>query len=90
MAPAGEQLSYSDAYARSIVARVRGIEAGERPLLILDRTVFYPGGGGQPADRGTLLRAADGRTWTVTSARKVGGEIGHELELGRRRAPGRG
>ena len=80
MAPAGEQLSYSDAYSRSIVARVRGIEAGEPPLLILDRTVFYPGGGGQPADRGTLLRAADGRTWTVTSARKVGGEIGHELE----------
>jgi misacylated tRNA(Ala) deacylase len=48
-------------------------------LLIRDRTVFYPGGGGQPADRGTLLRAADGRTWTVAAARKVSGEIGHEL-----------
>jgi misacylated tRNA(Ala) deacylase len=80
VAPTGQQLSYSDAYARSVVARVRSIEAGEPPLLILDRTVFYPGGGGQPADRGTLLRAADGRTWTVTSARKVGGEIGHELD----------
>ena len=90
MPPTGEQLSYTDAYARSVVARVRGIEAGEPPLLILDRTVFYPGGGGQPADRGTLLRASDGRTWTVTSARKIGGEIGHELEIGRRRAPGRG
>jgi misacylated tRNA(Ala) deacylase len=77
---AGEQLSFSDAYARSIVARVRGIEPGETPLLILDRTVFYPGGGGQPADRGTLFRAADGRTWTVASARKVGGEIAHVLE----------
>jgi misacylated tRNA(Ala) deacylase len=80
MAAFGEQLASSDAYARSIVARVRGIEAGDPPLFILDRTVFYPGGGGQPADRGTLLRAADGRTWTVASARKVGGEIGHELE----------
>ena len=80
MTVAGEQLSFSDAYARSVVARVRGIEPGEPPLLILDRTVFYPGGGGQPADRGTFLRAADGRTWTVASARKVGGEIGHELE----------
>ena len=77
---AGEQLSFTDAYARSIVARVRGIEQGDAPLLILDRTVFYPGGGGQPADRGTLLRASDGRTWTVSSARKVGGEIGHVLE----------
>jgi misacylated tRNA(Ala) deacylase len=80
MAATGEQLASSDAYARTIVARVQGIEAGDPPLLILDRTVFYPGGGGQPADRGTLLRAADGRTWTVTAARKVGGEIGHELE----------
>ena len=62
MAAAGEQLSFSDAYARSIVARVRGIEPGDPPLLLLDRTVFYPGGGGQPADRGTLLRATDGRS----------------------------
>ena len=80
MAAAGEQLSFSDAYARSIVARVRGIEPGDPPLLLLDRTVFYPGGGGQPADRGTLLRATDGRSWTVASARKVSGEIGHVLE----------
>jgi misacylated tRNA(Ala) deacylase len=80
MVATGEQLASSDAYARSIIARVRGIEAGDPPLLILDRTVFYPGGGGQPADRGTLLRAADGRTWTVAAARKVGAEIGHELE----------
>ena len=80
MTATGEQLSYSEAYVRSIVARVRGVEPGETPLLILDRTVFYPGGGGQPADRGTLLRASDGRTWTVASARKVGGEIGHVIE----------
>ena len=42
--------------------------------------MFYPGGGGQPADRGTLLRASDGRTWTVRAARKAGGDIVHELE----------
>jgi len=80
MAAAGEQLSFSDAYARSIVARVRGIEPGDPPLLLLDRTVFYPGGGGQPADAGAISRSADGATWPVRSARKVEGEIVHELE----------
>ncbi len=82
MTPAGEQLCYTDAYARSVEARVRYAEAGDATWLILDRTVFYPGGGGQPADRGLLLRAADGRTWTVRSARKSDGEIVHELDPG--------
>ena len=77
---AGEQLCYTDAYARSVQARVRHVEHGEATLLVLDRTVFYPGGGGQPSDRGVLLRGEDGRSWTVRAARKAGGEIVHELE----------
>ena len=76
----GEQLCYTDAYARSVEASVRHVDAGDTTLVVLDRTVFYPGGGGQPSDRGLLLRAADGRTWTVKGARKAGGEIVHELE----------
>jgi misacylated tRNA(Ala) deacylase len=80
MTPAGEQLCYTDAYARSASARVRHVEPGEATLIVLDRTVFYPGGGGQPSDRGLLLRAADGRTWTIRTARKADGEIAHELE----------
>jgi misacylated tRNA(Ala) deacylase len=76
----GEQLAYVDAYARSITATVRHVEGDDAPLIILDRTIFYPGGGGQPADRGVLLRAADGRTWTVRAAKKAGSEIVHELE----------
>jgi misacylated tRNA(Ala) deacylase len=80
MTPAGEQLCYTDAYARSVPATVRSVETADATLLILDRTVFYPGGGGQPSDRGLLLRASDGRTWTVKAARKVEGEIVHELE----------
>jgi misacylated tRNA(Ala) deacylase len=82
MTPSGEQLCYTDAYARSVLARVRHVESGEAPLLLLDRTVFYPGGGGQPSDRGLLLRASDGRSWSVAGARKDGGEIVHQLEAG--------
>ena len=82
MTPTGEQLCYVDAYARTAEARVAAVELGDATLLVLDRTVFYPGGGGQPSDRGLLIRTADGRSWTVRGARKAGGEIVHELEPG--------
>ena len=78
-----EQLCYTDAYARRVEARIAAVDVGgEAPLVVLDRTVFYPGGGGQPSDRGLLLRASDGRSWTVRAARKSGGDIVHELEPG--------
>ena len=83
MTPTGEQLCYTDAYLQTVAARVATVDTGEAaPLLVLDRTVFYPGGGGQPADRGVIIRSDDGRTWIVRAARKVGGEIVHELEPG--------
>lgn len=82
MTPAGDQICYRDAYARSAQAQVVAVDVGEATLVVLDRTVFYPGGGGQPSDRGLLLRAADGRSWTVRAARKLDGEIVHELEPG--------
>jgi misacylated tRNA(Ala) deacylase len=81
----GEQLCYTDAYLRHVDARVVAVEPGKDGgggLVVLDTTQFYPGGGGQPADRGTLIRAADGRSWTVAGARKSSGEIVHELEPG--------
>jgi misacylated tRNA(Ala) deacylase len=73
---------YRDAYAKAVETRVRAVEGDASPLVILDRTVFYPGGGGQPSDTGLLLRAADGRTWTVTGVKRFGGELVHELEAG--------
>jgi misacylated tRNA(Ala) deacylase len=80
--PAG-QLAYSDAYARTVEARVIATDdSGEAPIVVLDQTVFYPGGGGQPSDRGQILRTSDGRAWTVRGARKSGGDIVHELEPG--------
>jgi misacylated tRNA(Ala) deacylase len=77
------QLCYTDAYARSVEARVEAVdETGGSPLIVLDRTVFYPGGGGQPSDRGLVLRVSDGRTWTVHGATKAGGDIVHQLDAG--------
>lgn len=43
----------TDAYARDMEAAVVGVDSDDRRLL-LDRTVFYPGGGGQPHDIGAL------------------------------------
>src|SRR5262245_1210708 len=82
MTPSGEQICYVDAYARSVEARIATVEAGDSTLVVLDRPVFYPGRRRQASERGLLIRAADGRSWTVVGARKVDGEIVHELEPG--------
>ncbi len=81
MTPRVDEVCYRDAYTRRLEAKVLEVAAGEAlPLVILDTTAFYPGGGGQPSDRGVILRSAEGRSWTVRAARRVGGEIVHELE----------
>jgi misacylated tRNA(Ala) deacylase len=73
-----ENLAYTDAYARSVPARVLGADGG---AVLLDRTVFYAGGGGQPADSG-WLRTDGGEAWRVTGARKAGDEVWHLFEEG--------
>ena len=77
---ATDAICYRDAYAGSIEARVLAVDDADAPLIVLDRTVFYPGGGGQPPDRGLILRTADGRRWTVAGARKDGESIVHVLD----------
>ncbi len=61
-----EPLFRDDAYLKSCEARVLAV--GERGVE-LDRTVFYPAGGGQPGDTG-WLRRADGVAVRVADARK--------------------
>jgi misacylated tRNA(Ala) deacylase len=51
--------------------------------VALDRTIFYPGGGGQPCDEGVLLRDSDGERWSVVATRKNGGVVWHQLADGR-------
>src|SRR6187551_1574625 len=76
-----DERCYRDAYERELPARVLEVSStAGAPLIVLSATTFYPGGGGQPSDRGVILRTADGRSWTVNAARRVGGELVHELE----------
>lgn len=70
-----ELLYLSDGYLREFTARV---ERAQGRTAILDRTAFYPGGGGQPPDSGTLH--AGGLTWRLVGLRREGGEILHELD----------
>ena len=77
--PVTEPLFQQDAYLQRCTATV--VETGDAGI-VLDRSVYYPLGGGQPGDTGAL-RAADGHEWRVVDARKgEGGRILHVLEAG--------
>lgn len=68
-----------DAYLRHCRSRVVGVADGK---VVLDATVFYPTGGGQPGDTGRLERD-DGAAWAVTDTRwGENGEIFHVIEAG--------
>ena len=54
-----ERLYYNDASLTEFTARVvERLNVGGRPAVVLDRTCFYPTGGGQPHDVGTIGGAA--------------------------------
>jgi misacylated tRNA(Ala) deacylase len=61
-----QMLFRDDAYLKSATAQV--IAAGERGIE-LDRTIFYPLGGGQPGDTGALIRQ-NGERIAITDTRK--------------------
>ena len=70
-----EELFSGDSYIREFESRVARLEGRE---VILDRTAFYPGGGGQPADKGSIgigpVRAS------VVDVRRDGGNVVHVLD----------
>jgi misacylated tRNA(Ala) deacylase len=70
-----ELLYLQDAYLRSFQASV--VKTSDEGV-VLDRSAFYPGGGGQPCDTGQL-RAGES-VWNVTRVRKISGEIWHQIE----------
>jgi misacylated tRNA(Ala) deacylase len=69
------ELFLEDAYLKEFESSVLGLSGRE---VILARTAFYPGGGGQPADKGTLgvgpVNAA------VVDARREGDNVVHVLD----------
>jgi misacylated tRNA(Ala) deacylase len=70
-----EALYHSDAYLKEFDGVVTAVDGNK---VALDRTAFYPGGGGQPYDRGTLT--AHNETWNVVKAGKQGAEAWLELD----------
>jgi misacylated tRNA(Ala) deacylase len=69
-----EILYYRDAYLKDFDAVVTDVSTEG---VELDRTAFYPGGGGQPSDAGSL--SAGDRAWPVESVRKVEDRIWHRV-----------
>jgi misacylated tRNA(Ala) deacylase len=70
-----ELLYQTDAYLKEFEAKVIAVEGN---AVALDRSAFYPGGGGQPHDVGTIT--ADGKTFNVIKVRKTGADVWHEIE----------
>lgn len=70
-----EELFRQDAYIKEADATVTGVE--ERGVR-LDRSIFYPTGGGQPGDTG-LLRWDGGDARIVDSVKADGGDVLHVL-----------
>jgi len=68
-----ELLYQTDSYLRDFDAVVSAVMPDEK-AVVLDRTAFYPGGGGQPCDLGHL--GGQG----VVKVRRAGGDVLHILE----------
>ena len=88
-----KKLYYDDVYCRAFTARVTGcVQEKKTWLVTLDQTAFYPEGGGQPADRGTLGGAkvldvqerAGEIVHTCDRALPVGEKVAGELDWARR------
>ena len=88
-----EKLYYLDAYATKFTAKVLECTEDKKNFkVVLDRTLFYPEGGGQPADMGTLggVKVLDVHekddiiTHTTDKPLEVGAEVEGEIDWERR------
>jgi misacylated tRNA(Ala) deacylase len=73
-----EALFRDDSYMKSCEATV--LSVNDRGGVVLDRTIFYPTGGGQPGDSGVLRRADGSETPIATTVKgETPDEIVHVL-----------
>jgi misacylated tRNA(Ala) deacylase len=71
-----ELLYQTDSYLKEFDASVTGVDSESR-AVVLDRTAFYPGGGGQPNDTGQL--SVGGNIYQVEKVKKQGSDVLHFL-----------
>ncbi len=69
-------LYQTDAYLKEFSATITSVDAVTR-AVVLDQSAFYPGGGGQPCDFGTL--EVDGVIYPVDKVKKQGDDVLHFL-----------
>ena len=74
--PATYRLFYDEPEQVTFQAQVIGLSKGG---VVLDRTLFYPGGGGQPEDTGHITTGS-GTKVRVLAARLAQGIVIHEVE----------
>lgn len=72
-----ELLYQKDSYLKEFTAIVQNVDT-EKHAISLDQTAFYPGGGGQPNDIGTILFGNN--TIDVTGMKKTGEEVWHFID----------
>ena len=65
-----------DSYLKECEAVVASVKDGK--FVVLDQTVFYPKGGGQPCDTGKIIRGDE--VFNVVYVGKFSGEISHEVD----------
>jgi misacylated tRNA(Ala) deacylase len=70
-----EPLFLTDSYLKEFECEVIGVE---ETAVELDRSAFFPGGGGQPADTGELRQSSV--IWKVTGMKRREGRIWHQLD----------
>jgi len=76
-----EKLYYQDAYLKEFSAVITDVRSRkDRTEVLLDRTAFYPEGGGQGADTGSIA-AGTGLKLEVTDVHEADGEIWHTVSV---------